>query len=82
MLLALPEIAMPATKAIIHLRLSLSPALNDRLEQLAASGQTTKTEILRKAIALYDIACVAKAENKRIGIIDQNNCLITEIIGI
>ena len=45
-------------------------------------GCTTKTEILRKAIALYDVVAEAKTEKKRFGILDQNKKLLTEIVGI
>lgn len=73
---------MSTTKEAIRLSLTLSPELNDRLEQLATSNHTTKTEILRKAIALYDVVAEAKTEKKRLGILDQNKQLLTEIVGI
>lgn len=73
---------MASNKDLIRLSLSVSPELNERLEQLATSGCTTKTEILRKAIALYDIAAEAKTEKKRLGILDQNKNLLTEIVGL
>jgi predicted transcriptional regulator len=73
---------MSTAKETVRLSLSLSPELNDRLEHLAASSHTTKTEILRKAIALYDVVAEAKTEKKRLGILDQNKRLLTEIIGI
>lgn len=55
---------MANDKETIRLSLSVSPELNERLEQLASSGHTTKTEILRKAIALYDVVAEAKSEKK------------------
>jgi len=73
---------MATTKESVRLSLSLSPELNERLEQLAMANHTTKTEILRKAIALYDVAAEAKMEKKRLGILDQNKQLLTEIVGI
>ena len=54
------ESFMAHDKEVIRLSLSVSPELNERLEQLAASSCTTKTEILRKAIALYDVVAEAK----------------------
>jgi predicted transcriptional regulator len=69
-------------KESVRLSLVVSPELNERLEQLAANGHTTKSEILRKAIALFDVVAEAKAEKKRIGILDQNKHLETEIVGI
>jgi predicted transcriptional regulator len=73
---------MTTNKETVRLSLTLSPELNERLEQLAASNHTTKTEILRKAIALYDVVAEAKTEKKRLGILDQNKHLLTEIVGI
>jgi predicted transcriptional regulator len=69
-------------KEAIRLSLSVSPELNERLEQLARSGHTSKSEVLRKAIALFDVVAEAKSERKRIGILDQNKQLVTEIVGI
>jgi predicted transcriptional regulator len=71
-----------ARESIVRLSLAVSPELNDRLEQLASSGRTTKSEILRKAIALFDVVAEAKTEKKRFGILDQNKQLVTEIVGI
>ncbi len=73
---------MNADKESIRLSLAVSPELNSRLEQLAAASHTTKSEILRKAIALFDVVAEAKAEKKRFGILDQNKQLVTEIVGI
>jgi len=70
------------TNESIRLSLSISPELNARLDNLAQSGHTTKSEVLRKAIALFDVAAQAKAENNRLGVLDQNKRLVSEIIGI
>lgn len=73
---------MVTDKEAIRLSLAVSPELNERLEQLAAAGHTTKSEILRKAIALFDVVAEAKLEKKRFGILDQDKRLVTEIVGI
>lgn len=73
---------MATDKDVIRLSLTVSTELNARLEQLAASSCTTKAEILRKAIALYDVVAEAKTEKKRLGILDQDKHLLTEIVGI
>lgn len=73
---------MSATKDSVRLTLVVSPELNERLEQLASNSHTSKSEVLRKAIALFDLAAEAKAGKKRIGILDQNKQLETEIVGI
>lgn len=71
-----------AAREAVRLSLVISPELNDRLEEIAATSHTTKTDVLRKAIALYDVASEAKAEKKRLGILDQNKQLVTEIVGL
>jgi predicted transcriptional regulator len=73
---------MMANKECVRLSITLSVELNDRLEQLAAARQTTKTDIFRRAIALYYIAVDAKAEDKCIGILDQDKQFLAEIVGI
>lgn len=73
---------MATDKEVIRLSLAVSPELNERLEQLAAAGHTSKSEILRKAIALFDVVAEAKSEKKRFGILDQDKRLVTEIVGI
>jgi predicted transcriptional regulator len=76
------ESVMNTNEVPIRLSLSVSPELNARLDQLALKSHSSKSEILRKAIALFDVAAEAKAENKRIGILDQNKQLLTEIVGL
>ncbi len=66
----------------IRLSLAVSPELNARLELLASNGHMSKSEVLRKAIALFDVVAEAKSEKKRFGILDQNKQLVTEIVGI
>jgi predicted transcriptional regulator len=73
---------MAKDKQTVHLSLTVSPELNDRLEQLASLGHTTKSEVLRKAIALFDVVSEAAADKKRFGILDEDKKLVTEIVGI
>jgi predicted transcriptional regulator len=72
---------MPSQKERIRLNLSVSPELNDTLEHLAEASDATKTDILRRAIALFDVISQAKREKKRIGIFDEQKHLETEIVG-
>jgi len=72
---------MSNESSAVRLSLSISPELNERLEQIATANHTTKSEILRKAFALFDVAYEAKMQKKRLGILDQDKHLETEIIG-
>ena len=67
---------------LVRLNLVISPELNKRLEELANAGHTDKSEVLLKAIYLFDVVSEAKSEKKRFGIFDQNKNLLTEIVGI
>ena len=69
-------------KEAVRLSLAISPELNERLEEIAASSHSTKSEVLRKALALFDIVAEAKSEKRRFGILDQDKQLVTEIVGI
>jgi len=73
---------MAAEQQNVRLSLSVSPELNALLEQLAVAGRCTKSEVLRKAIALYDVAFEAKLQKNRLGILDHNKRLLTEIVGL
>ncbi|MDD1650889.1 MAG: ribbon-helix-helix protein, CopG family [Methylococcaceae bacterium] len=73
---------MAVEKESIRLSLAISPELNETLEALAVSRHTTKSEVLRKAIALYDVVAEAQSQKKRIGILDQNKQVEMEIVGI
>lgn len=66
----------------VRLSLDLSPELNQTLERLAASNGGSKSEILRKAVALMEVAVEAKREGKKFGIAEKDQTLTTEIIGI
>lgn len=66
----------------IRLTLTMSPSLNAKLEQLAMANCATKAEILRKAIVLYEVAHRASLKDQRLGVIDNDNQVVLEIIGL
>ena len=68
--------------AEVRLSLIVSPQLNETLEGLAESQHTTKSDVLRKAIALFDLASEAKAKDQRLGILDKDRKIVTEIVGL
>ncbi|MYM84130.1 ribbon-helix-helix protein, CopG family [Duganella sp. FT50W] len=75
---------MDAKKRPITVRLSLdmSPEANDLLERLASANGTTKSQILRRAVALYHVAHEATVSGKRIGVIDKDRNVVTEFVGL
>ncbi len=66
----------------IRLSLDLSPELNATLEDLSQRMHTTKSEVLRKAIALVNVAADAKEHGNRLAITDADRKVVTEIVGL
>jgi predicted transcriptional regulator len=73
---------MAAADEVVRLSLALSPDLYARLEKLASDNHTTKSEVLRRAVALFDVVSEAKAQKKRFGILNKDKELETEIVGL
>jgi predicted transcriptional regulator len=74
--------AKTESRGEVRLSLIVSPELNDVLEDLAEISHSSKSEVLRKAIALFDVASTAKRKNQKIGILDQEDRVVKEIVGI
>lgn len=66
----------------IRLSLDITPELNDLLNDLASKTGGTKSDVLRKAIGLMEIAIDAKRQGKKFGIAEKDQPLATEIVGI
>ncbi|HEY2509589.1 MAG TPA: hypothetical protein VGI39_01915 [Polyangiaceae bacterium] len=56
--------------------------MNEKLEELADKLNGTKSDVLRKAISLVEVAVRAKEEGKKFGIAAPDQTLSTEIIGL
>ncbi|MBD0373826.1 MAG: DNA-binding protein [Pyrinomonadaceae bacterium] len=69
-------------KEKVRLSLDISTELNELLESLAAKTGGTKSDVLRKAIALMEVAVEAKRQGKKFGIAEKDQQLSTEIIGL
>lgn len=66
----------------VRLSLDVSPELNQLLEELATATHGTKSDVLRKSIALMEVAVRAQKEGKKLGIVEKTQPVSTEIIGI
>ena len=66
----------------MHFSLTMSPAANDVLEEIAASQHTTKSDVLRKAIGLVKLADDARRGNRKIGVYDAERNVFLEIVGL
>jgi hypothetical protein len=66
----------------VRINLQVSPGLNDILEGIAESSGSTKTDVIRVALALVDIAHRAKKDGKHLGLVADASKLDTEIVGL
>lgn len=66
----------------IRLSLDVSRELNDTITQLAKASGGSKSDILRKAIALMEVAVEAKAKGQKVALVDKDHIVNREIIGI
>lgn len=78
------EIPSAARRAKAKVRLSadISPELYDKLTELSEEMNVTKSDVLRRAIALVDVALQAKKAGKKFGVAEKNQPLTTEIVGV
>jgi len=68
--------------AAVRVSLDMSPEANELLENLAIASGTTKSQILRRAVALYDVVAAARSQGKRVGVLDQSDKLVSEFVGL
>ena len=67
---------------LVSMTLEVSPVLNEKLHKLAELNGTTMDKVLVKELTMDGIASQAKIDNQRIGIVDANQQLLAEVIGI
>jgi hypothetical protein len=65
-----------------RITLDLSERADQLLERLALDSGTTKSEVLRRAIGLFEVAQEARLKGKRVGAVNEEGTLDTEFVGI
>lgn len=68
--------------ASVRLTVDVSSDTNEQLNRLAEKLGTTKSDLLRKAIALAQVAASAKDRGLKLGLARKDQELTTEIIGL
>ena len=66
----------------VRLTVDVSPELNETLDQLADNAHLSRSEILRRAIALMKVAAQARENGQKLALIDKDQPALPEIIGI
>jgi hypothetical protein len=74
--------AIAAKGEKVRLNLQLSSELNDVLEEIVDDTGTSRTEVIRQALALMKVAHGAKKQGRHIGLVSDARKLETEIIGL
>ena len=62
--------------------LDISLELNAKLLNIAEATGGTQCDVLQKCIVLMEIAIQARQQGKKVGMVNQNQPLATEITGI
>lgn len=70
------------SKSSVRLSLDVSHELNELLDQMAHDTKSSKSDVLRKSIALFEVVIKEKKKNHHLGVFDDNNKIIKEIVGI
>jgi Arc/MetJ-type ribon-helix-helix transcriptional regulator len=64
-----------------RLNFDVSPELDEIIEKLVKlTGSTSKSEVLRRAIALMEVAAEAKQDGKKIVIAEKDRTPVAEVI--
>ena len=66
----------------VRLSLELTQEMNNVLERLSEATGSNKSEILRKAINIMEVAVTAKDHGEKLGIVDKDENLKTLIVGV
>jgi hypothetical protein len=67
-------------KKTVRLSLDVSVELNALIGELATDSNSTKSDVLRRAVTLLKVANDAKKQGKKVGIAERDQQLATEII--
>jgi Ribbon-helix-helix protein, copG family len=66
----------------VRLNLVITKQLDEMLEKLAEENGTNKSEILRKALALFEVANEAKEHGNKLGVVSKDRQVLAEIVGL
>jgi predicted transcriptional regulator len=67
---------------MIRLNITISDDLAAKLDELSGESQTSKSEILRKALTLFDLAREGKRHGKKLALVGEGGQVTTEIVGL
>ncbi|MFE0756160.1 ribbon-helix-helix domain-containing protein [Inquilinus sp. NPDC058860] len=65
-----------------RLNITMPEGIADRLDKIAEETKTSKSEILRRALMLFEVAHNSVKEGKKVGITSAEGRLEREFIGL
>ena len=71
-----------ARKQQVSLSLTISKPLDDKLEKLADENDIAKSEVLRKALVLFEVAIEAREQGNKLGVLSKDRQVLAEIVGL
>lgn len=74
--------APPLAPLPVRLNVTISDDLAEVLDKMSSEGQTSKSEVLRKALTLFEVAREGKREGKKLALVDREGHVTTEIVGL
>ncbi len=66
----------------IRLTLEVTEDVNEILDNLAEMSGTTKSDVLRKAIALIEYAITNKKKGRQLALIDKDEKVVGTVVGL
>lgn len=69
----------PATK---HVGLRMTLRAHDRLLRLSYRLGCSKADLLRRAVGVVEVIATAQADGKRVGVLDADGNLVSELYGL
>lgn len=67
---------------VVRMSLNISPELAEKLEKMSEESHSSKSDVLRKAIYLMDIAIDSKKEGNQLAVVNKNGQKVSGILGV
>ncbi len=67
---------------MIRMNITISDDLAERLGVMSERSDTSKSEIFRKALTLFDLAQEGKRDGKKLALVGNGGQVVTEIVGL
>lgn len=64
-----------------RITLIVSDELNEALGEMAQDIEASKSEVLRRSLAIFKLAVDEKKQGHSLGVFDKENKMVTKIVG-